>query len=368
MATMFPQALGAAPQGPAQYVDPYEAQIAAMRARMQQPQAPMYTPEQVEQRRTQNDREYQLGLLGQLSGDEGLSNIGGQVFKQALAARQPKISERGVADPLTGQFNYDPEYLRQRDEQSLAGLEQKSAGARAAYDEQRTRAAEREEARMRHDETLTTLAGTRQSAAQDAREARKATTDFKLEDSMADDFRKETSKPQLVIQAHNGLKATAQRNDPASDIAFIYQYMKILDPTSVVREGEFATAQNAGGIDARIRNAYNQVMNGTRLNPQQKAQMLDAAGRLAGAADAEIKQTAKNYQTTAARRGLNLDSVTPGYAPVAAAPPAVVDVGAMLGRGGAAPAQRNPMGAPRQALPKANPQQPAANRQVDAGW
>jgi len=152
MATMFPQALGAQQGDPSQYADPYAAQIAAMRARMQQQQPPMYTPEQVEQRRSQNDREYQLGLLGQLSGDQGLTNVGGQVFKQALAARQPKITERGVADPITGQFNYDPEFLRQRDEQSLAGLEQKSASSRAAFDEQRTRAQERADRQREHDE------------------------------------------------------------------------------------------------------------------------------------------------------------------------------------------------------------------------
>jgi len=33
--------------------------------------------------------------------------------------------------------------------------------------------------------------------------------------------------------------------------------MKILDPGSVVREGEFATAQNSAGIPERIRAKYN---------------------------------------------------------------------------------------------------------------
>lgn len=371
MATLFPQTLG--PQSPPQvptFVDPYAAQIEAARARMNAPLPQMYTPEQIAERRAQNDREYQLGLLGSLSSDEGLKNVGGQVFKQALAARQPKISERGVADPITGQFSYDPDFLRQRDEAALSGLEQRSAQERARFDAARLAAQEKAEAAAKHADLMRGLAGTRQSAAADAREARKANTDFKLEDSMNDDFRKETSKPQLVMSAHEGLKATAQRTDPASDIAFIYQYMKILDPTSVVREGEFATAQNAAGIPDRIRNAYNQTMKGTRLNAQQRTEMLGAAGRLSAAADHEIRQTAARYQEKARRRNLNLDSVTPGYAPdslPASGAPAEVDVGALLGAP-PAPAARNPMGAPRQALPKSNPQPSGANRVVNASF
>ena len=38
----------------------------------------------------------------------------------------------------------------------------------------------------------------------------------------------------------------------ASDIALLYGYMKVLDPGSTVREGEFATASNAGGIPDKI--------------------------------------------------------------------------------------------------------------------
>ena len=46
----------------------------------------------------------------------------------------------------------------------------------------------------------------------------------------------------------------------AGDLAMIFTYMKILDPTSVVREGEQATAQNAAGTPERIKNIYNRVI------------------------------------------------------------------------------------------------------------
>lgn len=357
MPTVFPQTLGQQQPAAPAFVDPYAAQIEAARARLNAAPPPMYTPEQVQQRRADNDRQYSLGLLGQLSGDAGLSDVGGQVFKQALAARQPKISERGVADPITGQFTYDPDYLRKQQEAVVQGLEAKSAAARASYDAARMAAQERAERQREHDETVRAMRGAAGGAAADARAARQDNQRFKLEDSMADDFRKEISKPQLVVQAHNGLKATAQRTDAASDIAFVYQYMKILDPTSVVREGEFATAQNAAGIPDRMRNAYNQALSGTRLNPKQRADMLGAAQRLAAEAEADIKTAAKRYQETARQRGLDLNSVTPGYyTPEPEAP--VIDVGAALGR----------PPAPPRALPKSAPKPSGANRVVDAGW
>ena len=77
------------------------------------------------------------------------------------------------------------------------------------------------------------------------------------------DFRK-------VDAAYNKVKnATDAKPSPAGDLAIIFNYMKILDPGSVVREGEFATAQNAASVPDQIRNLYNRVVNGERLNANQ---------------------------------------------------------------------------------------------------
>ena len=42
--------------------------------------------------------------------------------------------------------------------------------------------------------------------------------------------------------------------------------MKLLDPGSVVREGEFATAENAAGVPERIRQQWNKALKGDRLD------------------------------------------------------------------------------------------------------
>lgn len=63
----------------------------------------------------------------------------------------------------------------------------------------------------------------------------------------------------------------------ANDLAMIFGYMKILDPGSVVREGEFANAQNTAGVPGRIRAAYNNILKGERLTPEQRQEFLQSA-------------------------------------------------------------------------------------------
>lgn len=71
------------------------------------------------------------------------------------------------------------------------------------------------------------------------------------------------------------IKKAAESPSAAGDISMIFSYMKMLDPGSTVREGEFANAQNAAGVDDRIKNMYNKVISGERLNNQQRADFVN---------------------------------------------------------------------------------------------
>jgi hypothetical protein len=87
-----------------------------------------------------------------------------------------------------------------------------------------------------------------------------------------------------------------------SDISLIYQYMKMNDPGSTVREGEFATAQNAASVPDRIRNMYNKIAKGERLNSDQRLEIVnnskrfyDSAARIQDVLNNEYAQIAKDY-------------------------------------------------------------------------
>jgi hypothetical protein len=364
---MLPQAIAAQqPQQPPQWVDPYEAQRQQLQARMNAPVSPMYTPEQAAQRQQQNQNEYELGLLGQLSGNEQLGQVGGMVLKRAMAQRDPHVGERGTTDQLSGKFTYSPDYLRRQDEGQMAGIDQKSAASRGAFDEQRLRAQEALQRQREHDETMKAM----KTGVQDSRS-------WTAEDRMFDDFNRDTKNQTTVINAHKTLQSIAKNPNAASDIAFVFSYMKMLDPNSVVREGEYATAANAAGVPDRVKNYYNKALTGAFLSPQQRAEMLGTAERISHSAQTSIDEYARSYADKAGRRGLDLDAVTGGaYGSMrtrglsAAGPNAnEVDVGAMLKKPPAAPQVSGLPKAKAMAYPKGKPgAEHGGNRVIDAGW
>lgn len=131
-----PQAPALPPGAPdmfAPWVDPNAAQLDALQAKLNTPQQPTFTPEQIKQRQDENARQYALGLLGQLSGNKDLSEVGGTVFKQALGNRQPKYTDHGTYDPITGEFNYSPDYLYDRTQQQYNTVSNRSAAQQNAY-------------------------------------------------------------------------------------------------------------------------------------------------------------------------------------------------------------------------------------------
>jgi hypothetical protein len=116
-----------------------------------------------------------------------------------------------------------------------------------------------------------------------------------------------------VSFAYSRVVRSADDPSPAGDLALIFNFMKVLDPGSVVREGEFATAQNAGGVDERLRSIYNQVVDGTRLTETQRADFVDRAGRLYSGAQEQYKSIADQYINFATQAGLDPNLVIPDF-------------------------------------------------------
>ena len=136
------------------FVDVRAPQRAALEARLNEPIAPLRSPEEAARLRAENDRQYQLGLLAQLSGDEQLQGLGGHIFKQALAGRQQKVTERGSIDPFTGQFTYNPEYKHEQTQAALDRLDALTAQDYQRWLSDRQRAAEMDARDKQHMQML----------------------------------------------------------------------------------------------------------------------------------------------------------------------------------------------------------------------
>jgi hypothetical protein len=113
MAQVFQQSLASQSQ---QGADPYQMLIEELQRGNQQPR-PMFTPEQIRQRIAQNNAMMNVGLVGQMSGDERMRDIGGKFFQKALAGREERVSQRGIMDPLTGEEAVSPEFQTQQRDQ-----------------------------------------------------------------------------------------------------------------------------------------------------------------------------------------------------------------------------------------------------------
>ncbi|HUR93071.1 MAG TPA: hypothetical protein VMY76_00715 [Gemmatimonadales bacterium] len=115
-----------------------------------------------------------------------------------------------------------------------------------------------------------------------------------------------TTKDTLEVSAaYRKVHAAASEPSAAGDMSIIYGYMKMLDPGSTVREGEFANAQNAAGVPDQIRNAFNRVLNGERLGPAQRQDFLNQAAKTYRAQVEQYQALENSYRDLASGRGFD---------------------------------------------------------------
>lgn len=143
-------------------------------------------------------------------------------------------------------------------------------------------------------------------------EVKPATTEkdqFDQEAKLRGELTKQRGDFFKVRDAFARVEASAQDPSPAGDLALIFNFMKILDPGSTVREGEFANAQNAGGVDDRIQSLYNSIIRGTRLTEAQRADFTSRAGQLFAAQSDIDQRTLGQYRDLATRNNLRFENV-----------------------------------------------------------
>ena len=133
--------------------------------------------------------------------------------------------------------------------------------------------------------------------------------------------RQEVKDFRTVQSAYNSVQAAARNPSAAGDLSLIFAYMKILDPGSVVREQEFANAQNAAGVPDQIRNRYNQILNGQRLNQNQRRDFLNQANNLFQTRLQTYRGIENEYRGYAESYGVSPDRVAPLQGPPANSAP-----------------------------------------------
>ena len=146
------------------------------------------------------------------------------------------------------------------------------------------------------------------------RDAAKIQTGFANEQGLRKEFEglPEVKNYKQAYPAFAAIKDATGRNTTQSDINIVYGLAKLYDPTSVVREGEYATVANSPNIPEKVKGYAQYLAGGGRLSPETKKQILaEAQGRI-GTYEAEAKKAKTSYEGIAKKRGMEPSSVFAG--------------------------------------------------------
>jgi hypothetical protein len=138
-------------------------------------------------------------------------------------------------------------------------------------------------------------------------EARKATdtgVNFETEKKLRDEYVGQTKDFKTIQSAWRSIKTSGGEPSAAGDMSLIFGYMKLLDPGSTVREGEYANAQNAGGVPDRVVASYNKLLNGQILSDSQRKDFLGQAKKQYDSRRDEYGELKKSYTSLAKEYGL----------------------------------------------------------------
>lgn len=108
---------------------------------------------------------------------------------------------------------------------------------------------------------------------------------FNNSDKLRDEFVSQSKDFVKVRDSFGRIKQSATNPSPAGDLSMIFNYMKMLDPASVVRESEFALAANAAPLLQRMGISFDKVASvwdGKKLTDDQRTDFLNRARALYG--------------------------------------------------------------------------------------
>lgn len=144
--------------------------------------------------------------------------------------------------------------------------------------------------------------------------------DFQRGNTLRDEFNTLTKDFRTVQDAYSKIKSVSPSG--AGDMSLLYAYVKLLDPGSVVRESEFATAAASGSFGQQVQGAVQRILSGERLPESLRGAFLSEAENIYKAQKQGYDRTKANYSTLAGRYKLDPALIVQDYAAPTAQPTA----------------------------------------------
>ena len=147
---------------------------------------------------------------------------------------------------------------------------------------------------------------------------------FKEERELRNDFEKSTKEFRGLTDSYGRILVGAEDESGLGDMTIIFNYMKMLDPTSTVREGEYASAKDTQGMPESLRVMYNRtidVVNGEVDRAEVFGEMgrerfVSMTDQLFRQRFATYTRRAEHMTQLAENYGLDVGNIVLEYAPI----------------------------------------------------
>lgn len=116
-----------------------------------------------------------------------------------------------------------------------------------------------------------------------------------------------------IDAAYGKVEGAVKQKSAAGDLALVFNFMKMLDPGSTVREGEFANAAAAAGLGDRFIAAAKKIDSGEILTEDQRNDFLQAARNSAASQYKTYQRTIAPQLLAAEERGYESASILPSF-------------------------------------------------------
>ena len=134
-------------------------------------------------------------------------------------------------------------------------------------------------------------------------------TNFDRSSKLRGELSKASDEFNKINSAFGRIEASIVDPSPAGDLALIFNFMKMLDPGSTVREGEFATAEQATGVPTRITNQYNKLITGEKLAPKQRDDFVNQAKNLFKRSKSDNKKDIERIVSIGKQFGVSRENI-----------------------------------------------------------
>ena len=132
---------------------------------------------------------------------------------------------------------------------------------------------------------------------------------FEQEEKLRKEYQGRTKVYGELGTTFSNIQSSANAKSGPGDIALITGFMKMLDPGSVVRETEFATARDTAGLYTRLENSLKKAESGQFLQPNQRQEFVNLAKQYYESAQKKAGEDKKALGVVVKNYRLNPDNV-----------------------------------------------------------